>query len=336
MSDSEIHIRPCRPGDEQAILALFQKAFHHERSPNHWNWKFLADPFGGPFISTAWVDDNLAGHYAGYPVPFRMEGKDTIIYQVGDTMTDPAFRDIGRGRTNILARTTYHFYDTFCKGKIPFFYGFNTGKIHRFGKLFLRYEPVWEVGEWILDRQGLDKLPLPGYWQRMIRGYNVDKVKSAGEWADAFFESVAPHYGWLVARNAEYLQWRYCEHPDIQYDFWVIRRRRRIAGWMAGLYRNGRLHIGDALFSPQDPWAMPLALRAWLDYLRNQGHEIAGIRSWFTPQPLWWIRQLKTMGFRHAPEPNNLIMVIIRFTSDISPKEARKRVYFTWGDSDLF
>src|SRR6266446_4774046 len=121
-----VDVRPYAPGDEAAILDLFARSFHAPRSLEHWLWKYASDPWGWLHISEAWEDARLVAHYAGYPVPFVDGTEQLTAHQIGDTMTDPSIRHIGRGPSSILGRTALHFYEHFCQGRVAFNYGFNV------------------------------------------------------------------------------------------------------------------------------------------------------------------------------------------------------------------
>jgi len=62
-----IDIRPYNPGDEQAILELFEASFGRTMSGDYWRWRFLDNPVGEPKIDLAWDGTTLAGHYAVSP-----------------------------------------------------------------------------------------------------------------------------------------------------------------------------------------------------------------------------------------------------------------------------
>src|SRR5882672_11075415 len=78
--------RDYRPGDEGAILDLFARSFPHApRSLEHFRWKYRENPFGNERISLTFDQDGrLVGHYSGYPVPFRADGRDLLAHQIGD------------------------------------------------------------------------------------------------------------------------------------------------------------------------------------------------------------------------------------------------------------
>ena len=141
-----IVMRSYLKGDENLILPLFNQVFGTERSLSHWVWKFRDNPFGSYKIALAdSMDRLLAAQYCGYPVPiYSTMGKkgSFLSYQIGDTMTNPAFRGVGLGKSSILARIVHYFYELFCEGQVPFVYGFNTGVIRKLGERFLGYEYI--------------------------------------------------------------------------------------------------------------------------------------------------------------------------------------------------
>jgi len=328
-------IRPYMPGDEKTILKMFQQIFGVQRSMEHWEWEFLHDPFGGPLAITVWDGKELVSHYSAYPVPFWMGDHMTLTYQVGDTMTLPSYRGVGRGPTSLLARAVRLFHRLYCEGQIPFFYGFNTGKIQKFGRMFLRYIPITPVYEWILDEASLAILLKRNIWRFRLLGYSTKIVKKTGGWADDFFKKVSGHYGWLVARSASYLKWRYLDHPDYDYTLILVCKWGQPVGWWLGRVEGNTLLIGDALFDPEATYAPQIGLISWLRLLQRQGLEIKEVRSWFSRHPKWWTEQLYRLGFREQRERQNLDFCVTTF-SEVSPGEFSKMIYFTHGDSDLF
>ena len=98
----DLILRPYQEGDEDRILGLFHQVFGTARSLSHWHWKFRDNPFGSYKIAVAHsADGSLAANFCGYPVPvFSTVGTDAsfLSYQIGDTMTNPAFRGSGFGK----------------------------------------------------------------------------------------------------------------------------------------------------------------------------------------------------------------------------------------------
>lgn len=331
-------IRPFRAGDEKAILDLFERAFHHRRSLERWRWTYAENPWGNGRISLAWDDDDVvAAHYAGYPIPFWSDldgsGRTLLAHHVGDTMTSPEARRVGRGRTNLLTRTVHHFYATWCRGRIAFNYGTNTGKVQRFSRRTAgarHLEPVaYRIRE--LD----EELVVPGALRRRLGGWRVERIDPSGglgdRW-DSFWTRVRPTYRFLVARDRRYLEWR-VRCPDAEPALWAVFRRGALVGWSLFRRDGDRLVWGDALFDRRRPRAAALLLRAVAEAPEHRGCE--AIEGWFPDRPRWWDEVLVGLGFRREPEPEDLGLVYVPFEED--PGEAMARhLYYTKADFDLF
>lgn len=324
-SDERFTFRQFHPGDEKAILDLFARSFPHaSRTLEHFVWKYERDPFGKWRISLAFDEaGRLVGQYAGYPVPLYAHGETVLIQHIGDTMTDPSIRHVGRGPTSILGRTVSHFYESFCEGKIAYNYGFNVGNIQKFSTRFLKIEWVEPVPYRALPHVEPIKL-----WHRWARGYQIEVLRSATPEIDALFARTAPHYHFLTRRDAQYLQWRYLDSPDVPYLVVAIRRWRRLVGWSVFRIRDGRMSWGDALFDPRHPAAIGILLR-----------QVAGGREvdcWFPSRPRWFDQALRGLGFESRPEPQDLSMVASPFIMSDAIDRLRENLYYTMGDSDLF
>lgn len=322
-------VRAYQPGDEDDILQLFAPAFHAARSADHWRWKFLRNPYGSLRITIARSPEGeLAGHYAGYPVKFLhhqgRRSQELSCLQIGDTMTAPSFRGVGRGPTSILGRCVRHFYAAWCEQRVAFNYGFNTGNIQRFSLRFVGAHRLEAVGYW---RRDSDSMP------RATGRYRVAAVEQIDESWSRFCQRVARHYGLLVSRDADYLRWRYLECPDEpRFVMLAVYRWRRLVGWSVFRRRGEQLVWCDALFHPRHVEATADLLRAGLEH-----PELAGTReviAWFPPRPDWWHEQVTRMGFTADTEPNDLGVMYVPHARPDSG-QLLTQLYYTLGDSDL-
>ena len=320
-----------RPGEDRKILDLFARCFPHApRTMEHFDWKYLSNPFGNGRISLTYDGTGrLLGHYAGYPVPFRIDGADAVAHQIGDTMTDPSIRHIGRGPTSILGRTALHFYSHFCENDVAFNYGFNVANIQKFSLRFLRSDRVEPVTYRVRDLRANPLKHLPRL-ERWLRGYRLDLVQeTTPEW-DELFARVSPAYRFLVRRDARYVRWRYLECPDIRYHVVAIRKWRRLVGWIAYRMQENRFLWGDALFDPDFADAVEILLR----HVVPSSAEV--IEGWFPPRPPWLDALLRDLDFETRPEPQDLSVMCVPFTLADAVSRMRESFYYTWGDSDLF
>lgn len=326
-------VRAYRDGDEEAILDLFARSFPHApRTREHFEWKYRRNPFGNERISLTFDDNGrLVGHYCGYPLPFYDRGDTYLTHQIGDTMTDPAVRHVGRGPTSILGRTARHFYDTFCAGQVGFNFGFNVANIQRFSIRFLGSDRVEPVTYRMRDLVEHPFVPITKA-ERLMRGYRLELVRQTDERFDELFQRVAPAYGFLLQRDARYVQWRYLDAPDEPRAFVVgVSKWGRLCGWAAFRIRDRRLLWGDALFDPRRLGAMAVLLRHVVPQ-----YPVDTIEAWFPPRPAWLDGALHALGLHARPEPQDLGLMCVPFVRADAVARIREALYYTMGDSDLF
>jgi hypothetical protein len=330
-------VRGYRPGDEAQILALFPRCFFVERSLARWRWEYMENPYGALQISLAFTaEGTLAAHYAGYPVRYWSDvggaPRQLAALQIGDTMTEPSLRHLGRGPTSLLARTARHFYASYCSGRVAFNYGVNTGNIQRFS---MRY-----VGAKHLEAVALRVLPLPpsglaapATWRRRLAGFRLERVRQFDQRFDELFARAAPDYHFLIERSARYLDWRYARCPDPEYFCYAGFARRRLVGWCVFRSQGERLLWGDALFDRRHVDQLRPFLAAVLELPEHR--QARRLETWLSPRPSWWRAAVDGLGLVEEPEPNRLGLVFVPFEED--PEAAmRSQLYWAMGDSDLF
>ncbi len=331
-ADARFRTRPFRAGDEAASLELFARAFPHAtRSLAHFRWEYQQSPFGNERISLTFDDANrLVAQYGGYPVPLVDEGRNLVAHQIGDIMTDRSVRHVGRGPTNILARTAQHFYQSFCRGNVAFNYGFTTAAHRELSVRFLGSDAVEPAPYRVRDLLREPFRPIRRA-ERWFGGWQLELVHDPGAEFDRFFAQVAPSYRFLVRRDARYLRWRYLECPDVPYFVVAIRKWTRLVGWCVFGVRGDRLAWGDALFDPRRPRAVEVLLRHVVP-----SYPVDRIDGWFPARPLWFHDILETLGFESRPDPQDLSLMCVPFEVAEATRRIRERLYYTQGDSDLF
>lgn len=103
------------------IRQLYGKAFNLYPSADYLQKKYDTNYFGLRDIGFLALDQNHlpAAYYGAFPLVFRINGKDYLAAQSGDTMTDPAHQK--RGLFVRLAKMTY---ELAIQEKIHFVFGF--------------------------------------------------------------------------------------------------------------------------------------------------------------------------------------------------------------------
>jgi hypothetical protein len=287
-------------------------------------------------------EGKVVGQYCAYPVPLvdPSSGDRRLCHQVGDTMTARSVRAVGRGPTSLLARSAQHFYARHCEQSIELNFGFNTGNIQKFSRLYVGALPVWDVPFLERDLEGA-ALPERSLSSRLYKRYRLEEIDTLTDGAaaelDRLFDEVAPHYGVLVERRARYLRWRYLDCPDADYRFYLAWRSDRLVGWSvfrrreAQPDRPSRLIWGDALLCPREAEvALDLVARAAADSPAER------LTAWFSAVPAWWQPWLANLGLERGPEPDDLGMVVVPFCWADPVPTLRQRYYCTMGDGDLF
>ncbi|RMH15995.1 MAG: GNAT family N-acetyltransferase [Acidobacteria bacterium] len=323
-------IRSYRPGDEEAIVALFHRSFHPGRSLAGWRWKYRENPWGGPLISLAHAPGgSLACHYAGYPLPFLLDGRRLLAMHMGDTMSAAEHRDVGRGRSSLLARTVRHFFARHRDGRFAFYFGFNTGPIQRFCEWFIGGSAYGGV---CYRARDLDVAGAPPY--AADRRYRAAPLERAGAACDRLLRRAGRAYGFLLARDAAYLDWRYLRPPDERYVVLAAYRLRRLVGWGVFRRQGDVLTWGDALFHPRHAAASANLLAAALDHPELRGAR--RLEAWFPSHPPFWHRRLEQLGLEIRPEPQDLGLVYLADHPAAAAALSQRRLYYAKGDGDLF
>lgn len=322
-------IRAYREGDEEAILDLFARSFHQPMTIEMWRWRYQRNPRGNERISLAFDEGRLVAHYAGYPVMFEREGRPVSANQIGDTMTDPSVRQVGRGPTSVLARTALHHYERFCEGRVAFNYGFNVANIQKFSMRFLRADRVVPVDYRARD---LRSHPFPRLRraEKWARGISLERITSLSPEFDDLYLRVARHYGFLVRRDSAYLAWRYLQSPN-PYHVVSMRKWGRLAGWLVFRLRDGRFSAGDFFIDPDHADVLEAALRHLTAVFPAQLADL-----WCPQRPAWLSALFDDLRFERRAEPQDLSLMCVPFTEPDAVERMRSALFYTMGDGDLF
>jgi cyclopropane fatty-acyl-phospholipid synthase-like methyltransferase len=330
----EISTRNYQLGDESKILETFNKTFNVSRSPEHWIWKFKDNPLGGPFTSLSWDGDKIAAQYTGYPLKMDIgDNRDVVVFQNGDTMVVPEYRGVGIGRNNLLSRTFRFFERNVMPGDAFVAYGFNTGKIRRLCQLFLGITVDLPIYEWNFSINKESKFNSQSWFQQLLSGLSISKETSAGNWANEIFQNTRKDYPWLIKRDRKYLEWRYDQHPDFSYAFYVVKHWGKPVGWLVVRQEGEKLFLVDALLDKQKA---KTALEVALQKIIKNYPEIDTISSWFSEVPEWWNKLLANAGFEKQRQFQDLYLACKSYDKRVTTQKFAEKFYFTMGDSDLY
>lgn len=88
-------IRPYRPGDERAVLALHEEAFGTRQSRAQWQWRYRDLPLGESTILLAWAGERCIGQFAYSPMPLTLDGAPVDALAALEAMVHPVYRATG-------------------------------------------------------------------------------------------------------------------------------------------------------------------------------------------------------------------------------------------------
>ena len=111
----------------------------------------------------------------------------------------------------------------------------------------------------------------------------------------------------------------------------AIRKWRRLVGWSVFGVRGSRLVWGDALFDPKYSDAVEVLLRHVVP-----SYPVERVEGWFPERPAWFDDVLRSLGFEQRADPQDLSVGCAPFELADTPSRIAERLYYTFGDSDLF
>jgi hypothetical protein len=217
-----ITIRPFRTGDEASLLRGHNQIFP-ERSLAHWHWKFRDNPTGQVHVMVAEHEqDGLVGAYVTLPVHAKIEDQRRIIGQCVDLWVLPEHRRAGPrpGLFVNLALAHYEAWGGKGEHQNSFHHGWPIAT-WRIGQKYLRYEMVRDW-DFLFREIGPGGLP-PRATAAELEVRRVARFDAA---TDALWAEFARTTRLAAIRDARYLNWRYADAHDADYELYECRERR--------------------------------------------------------------------------------------------------------------
>jgi len=333
-------VRDYALGDEQGILALFNRTFaignpdFVPRTLRHWKWAFPSNPEGHTTM-VALADGAIVGTFTCIPARFRFADGAFRMGQAVDTVIAPEWRASLR-KSGVYLTLSYAFYARFGKrDDLRLLFGFPNPQAFRVGTKFGGYEPVRCP---VLESE----LPLAAAarWN-LDEALVVSEVERFGGEVDAFDAALAKPGIVAALRTARLWNWRYADCPSTRYQ--LLRAEGpdgRLRGFLVhGLswhgFRKEIVPVVDWLIAPGDraTWRALLGAAA-RHALAHRETKLTSFLTWATPtSPAF--ADLAALGFTSRDSIFNLC--IRRFEgSDFPPEEAKERLWLTMGDSDIY
>jgi hypothetical protein len=327
--------RGYRPGDEEAIRALFRDVVGHEQSADEWVWRNCQVPTGPAWIILVEDGARLAGHTASIRRWMWVEGTAVVSGTGHDLMVAAEYR--GSGASDALFAHARSTVPPFC-----FSMGFpsdpGTRASRRRGGLLLGQLPQWVrplgpgASAWS-HRAGRRALTIASRGlARAGRRPSLEAtpLEDLGPEVDDLASESRTWWPCGVVRYAAHLRWRFQAQPG---RAWKIRAVRDPRGRLKGLAVHGTKDgvgwLAD-LVAPDTATARTLLLDA-VEELRRDGCEL--VVCWYLDPRPWAIWAFRASGFvRYRSGPS--VMLVPR--TSCPRVTARLGSWFlTAGDTDL-
>lgn len=198
-----MHIKNYIPGDEHAILELFELVFGKPMTLAYWQWRFQHNPVGKMMIKLMWDNEKLVGHYAVSPVVIDSNGEKRLTGLSMTTMTHPEYT--GLGIFQQLSESLYT--EVQAAHDVAAIWGFPNNNSHRgfiknLGWKDLTVLPMLSCRINVVNaRQHADIRPFDRFTARE---------------ADCY-EECSREYRFKVSKDEAYLNWRYMDNPSNKY-----------------------------------------------------------------------------------------------------------------------
>jgi hypothetical protein len=362
-SERPYTIRVYEPGDEHAILALFNEVFAEDdpsfvpRTLEQWRWLFERNPCGNQVVVAVEPSGRIVAQYATLPARARMGESPDDVVVCGQGVDSMVHRDYRRGlkREGAFLQTARHYFATIGRWPVcGFGYGFPNRKAYPIGVRLIGYVPTVRPIP-TLYRNFFESSDDDAVGREHVGAADVVDVASVaslprgGAELDELWTRLSPRFPMALVRDAKYLAWRYDGCPWLAYRKFAVYARgdREVAAGGAAAAGTRPLRaffvtrsnwqklpieaLVDFVGDPDDAASLALALRTATRRAREDGQ--ARVEAWL-PQRSPLFRHALAAGFKTEPSQHTLVSMLYREKPDLD--WCATRWYYTIGDSDVW
>jgi hypothetical protein len=346
--DAEPILHHYRVSDRAEVLDFLREVFPAHRAAQkiaQWTWQYESSPFtseDGPAVNFIRVGGKLVGLSAGTRLRMWMGGIECFGESRNDWIVHPDFRKQNLWRRAKALKAT----------ESPILFGWSQ----RGPALYTRFKWVGDPVRPLI--RILDAGPLLAHFARSgilasvgtgvshsmriftqpsRRNSTVVRLDRFDERADALWERARHPSGAMIVREHRYLNWRYCERPDVPYFLYGAGRGAELEGFLVArvtTWRGMRWgYLVDFLAPENSPGILSSLIAAALDELRSLG--AAGVATFATDRTAR--RALFRSGFLPLPQRNpvHFIRFIRSEQTELAKFVPFAPWYVTMGDGDF-
>lgn len=280
-------IRTAAPADAEALIGLFNRAFHKQKDARTAAWKYFESPHGRSRTLLAEDAGATGGAYSYVYRRMTVRGAPFVGAQASDAMVDVEFRKRGIFTTldDECARASA------AEGVPVCIAVAGRQSMHGFLKNGWRAIGTWRTHFAVIDARRLlaSRVPAPVAAilapalnaalssrrapRALPAGFRALPVERFDARFDALWAQVAPALPIAAVRDAAYLNWRYVDTPTRKHRAVEVRRGDALAGFCVFEVGAGRGFLVDLLGA--DAAAEDAAVAAALAELRAAGCGLA-------------------------------------------------------------
>jgi len=323
--------------DEEKVLELWQAAFNASVSADIWRWKYIDNPYETAIL----ICENSKGvpvvFYGGIPYTSTCDNKKCQIIHLSDIMSHPDYRGSG-----LFIHTANAYFDTFGNlDDILIMYGF-PGKFHfDIGAKYLDYSPLGK-GAAFLTAQ-VRKISTPQRPSSQGVGVEMLQLKKSESCFDAIWQQLASVYPQSVIRDRAYMTWRFFNHPQKQYEVWVLNGGQHLnhathghegMGYVVLQHQpDGKRTVIVDMLLPSAEEIVRDGLGQLAEHLGKRG--VQTLETWL-PSSHFLVQIFENCCFNQKKEPTGIIPTVRLFDPALDLDQVCQSFYFTMGDGDLF
>lgn len=357
---TEFDVRPYIKGDEKAIVQLLTSSFPswaREKNPqDHYTWKYLEAPNGSRII-VAVGDDKIIGasHNLNLKIKIGNSSKKGVLS--GDVATHPDYRGIGVYSKildyNIkIRRMNFQFgYSasinpiilkkrktlpdrSMFPHPINFMYRIKDIDLHL--KMRANRSPtIIGLGYKILKMQNRISKTLNSN-TRTSQNFIIEQISRFDDRIDMFWDRIKGEYNYIMEKNREYLNWRYCDPRAGDYITMQATENGEVLGFVVlnlinyNDYEDGL--ISDLLALPGRLDVATSLMREACEYFDDNGVNAV---SYSAVRDNPYLKIAGLSGFIHAMHMRHVIgcQTYDKEAFENLRTSPSKRVYFSYGDN---
>jgi hypothetical protein len=260
-NEAGVTFRFLRDEDAPALLDLLQAAFRRWPSVEitcapieHLRWKIRADVYKNHVVAE--LDGRIVGMGLVANRPARVRGRVFMHRSSVDLAVHPDFQRLGVLTSMRDVRDRAFGADDFRIG------GFSRhAAIARYREGRTDRHPIGNRVQ-VLERPltmraGLSRLgwrgalgALRGTRMRRATSWSVREIEAFDERIDRLWEEAAPSFELILQRDADFLNWRYCDPRSGRHTAFVAEEDGRALGYAVVQLARGRGYLSDVLVLP--------------------------------------------------------------------------------------